>query len=141
VSTTAYRNYVGVDISRETLRKATMRSEENGRADKNRFVQGDILSYVPTQQFDVILFRESMYHVPIGKVKGTLDRYSEYLKAGGVFIVRIKTTDGKSPSPKARPTAMVGIIDTEFDGVEKRQYGESGPTVLVFRPRGSEREN
>ena len=56
---------------------------------KNSFECGDFLTYVPTGQFDVILFRESMYHVPLGKVKATLDRYSAYLKDGGVFIVRL----------------------------------------------------
>jgi SAM-dependent methyltransferase len=134
--TTAYRTYVGVDISEAALRKATRRTMVSGRADKNRFAQGDFLSYVPTQQFDVILFREAMYHVPLGKVKAMLDRYSKYLRDDGVFIVRMIISDrrkiGKS---KYRLKAMVGVIETEFDVVEKCQYGESGPTVIVFRPR------
>src|SRR3989442_7909470 len=73
---TAYRTYVGVDISEAALSKATKWTEENGRADKNRFTQGDFFKYVPAQQFDVILLREAMYHIPLGKVKAMLDRYS-----------------------------------------------------------------
>jgi len=130
----AYRTYVGVDISEAALSKATKRTERKGRADKNRFVCADFLSYVPTQQFDVILFRESMYHVPLGKIKAMLDRYSNYLRAQGVFVVRMNTTDGKSGKSKSRPTAMVRIIETEFNVLEERQHGESGPTVIVFRP-------
>jgi len=36
----------------------------NGREDKNSFVRSDFLGYTPTQDFDIILFRESMDHVP-----------------------------------------------------------------------------
>jgi SAM-dependent methyltransferase len=129
-----YRTYVGVDISEVALDKARRRTVESGREGKNQFVRGDFLSYVPTQQFDVILFRESMYHVPLGKVKTILDRYSEYLKEGGVFVVRMSTSDGKSGKTKYRPQAMVRVMEAEFDVVEKRQYGESGPLVIVFRP-------
>ena len=131
----AYCSYLGADISEAALDKARRRSEENGRADKNRFVHADFLEYVPSQQFDVILFRESMYLVPLGKVKATLDRYSKHLKEAGVFIVRICTTEkGKK---KYRPAAMVHTIETGFDVIEKRQYAESGPTVIVFRPKAS----
>jgi SAM-dependent methyltransferase len=136
VSSAAYRSYVGVDISETALRKATKRSRANGRGDKNRFVQGDFLSYVPTQRFDVILFRESMYHVPVGRVRAVLDRYARYLADSGVFIVRLNTTDGVVGTAKWRPTAMVGIIEQGFNVVEKGQYGgHSGPTVLVFCPQ------
>lgn len=129
----AYGAYVGVDISETALNKARRRTTENGRDDRNRFELGDLLSYRPTQQFDVILFRESLYHVPLGKVKGMLDRYAKYLTERGVFIVRLVTrgVDGK---PKSRLNAMAGIIQTDFDVLEQRQYGEPGPTIIVFRP-------
>jgi SAM-dependent methyltransferase len=129
---TAYRTYVGVDISEAALGKARRRTEESGRANKNSFAQGDFLSYVPTQQFDVILFREAMYHVPLGKVKMILDRYSKYLRDGGVFIVRIGISQTAGTN---RAKAMVGVIETEFDLVEKCQNGEFGPRVIIFRPR------
>jgi SAM-dependent methyltransferase len=129
----AYGSYLGVDISESALSKARRRSEENGRADKNSFVQGDFLEYVPPQPFDVILFRESMYHCPQGKIKTLLDRYSKYLGNGGVFIVRMFTM--KNGEAKARPMAMFRVIETEFDVLEKGQYGESVATVVVFRPK------
>ena len=129
-----YRTYVGVDISEAALTKATRRTRENGRTEKNRFVCADFVSYVPTQQFDVILFRESMYHVPTGKVKATFDHFSKYLTARGVFVVRMNTSDGKG-GRKQRLTSMVDVMEAEFDVIEKCQYGESGPTVIVFRPR------
>jgi 2-polyprenyl-3-methyl-5-hydroxy-6-metoxy-1,4-benzoquinol methylase len=130
-----YRNYVGVDISEEALAKARRRTEENGRSGKNSFAQGDFLSYVPPQKFEVILFREAMYHVPLGKVKQILDRFSQYLTAGGVFIVRMYITDQKTGETKHRPQAMIGVMEKEFHVVEKRHYKDSGATVIVFRPR------
>ena len=141
LASNVYQTYVGVDISEAALRKARKRTEESGRADKNRFVQADFLTYIPTQQFDVILFRESMYHVPLGKVKAILDRYSKYLTDRGVFIVRMSTTDSMGGKSKYRPTAMLRLMESEFEVVEKRQYGGSGPTVIVFRPRSQWRND
>jgi 2-polyprenyl-3-methyl-5-hydroxy-6-metoxy-1,4-benzoquinol methylase len=131
-----YKSYVGVDISQTALAKAEKRSKEVGRGDKNRFECSDMLTYIPSQQYDVILFRESLYHIPIGKVKATLDRYSVYLKEEGVFIVRLFAGDRTTNQTKARPTAMLANIEAEFDILEKGEYEDDGrPTVLVFRPR------
>jgi len=128
----AYRSYLGVDISESALDKARKWTEVTGRANKNSFAQGDFLSFVPTQQFNVIFFRESLYHVPLGKIKATFDRYSKYLSDGGVLIVRLITSEnGKS---KYRPTAMLGVIEAGFDGLEKHHDPQSGATVVVFRP-------
>ena len=138
LAATAYQTYVGVDISEAALAKARRRSEDSDRQDKNRFECADFLTYVPTGQFDVILFRESMYHVPLSKVKATLERYSEYLRNGGVFIVRLfaASRDSVDSKDKYRPTAMLGIMEAEFNVLEKRQYQEPGrPTVIVFRPK------
>ena len=134
VAANSYQTYVGMDISEAALVKARKRTVESGRANKNSFAQGDFLSYVPPQRFDVILFRESMYHVPLGKVKAILDRFSNYLSDRGVFIVRMAVADDNGNS-KYRPTAMVEIMETEFDVLEKAQYGEDAATVIVFRPK------
>ncbi len=132
---TAYQTYIGVDISEAALGKARRRTEENGRASKNSFAQGDFLSYAPPQKFDVILFRESLYHVPLGQVKTILDKYSKYLTDGGVFIVRLGISQ---TAATGRTQAMLGVIDSGFDVVEKCQNGEFGPRVYIFRPRSSE---
>jgi SAM-dependent methyltransferase len=132
LAATAYRTYVGVDISEAALGRARRRTKESGRADKNSFAQADFLSYVPSQQFDVTLFPGAMCHVPPGKVKTILDRYSKYLRDGGVFIVRIAISQTAGTS---RTKAMIGVMETEFDVEEKCQDGEFGPRVIVFRPR------
>jgi SAM-dependent methyltransferase len=129
LAASAYHTYVGVDISEAALLKARRRTGETGRTGKNLFVKDDFLNYVPTQRFDLILFRESMYHVPIGKVKTILDRYAKYLKDGAVFVVRLH-----GGTTKHRPKAMLNIIESEFEIIEKSQYPEEA-TVLVFKPR------
>jgi SAM-dependent methyltransferase len=135
LAATAYESYVGVDISEAALEKARKRTRESGRERKNVFFQGDFIKYQPEQKFDVILFRESIYHVPMSKIKDTLDHYSRYLKADGVFIVRIATSGNKNDGrDKRRPAAMVQIMESEFDVVEKQIYeGVGRPTVLVLR--------
>jgi SAM-dependent methyltransferase len=135
---TSYRSYLGVDISGAALAKARKRSADCGRQNKNSFECGDFLTYVPTGQYDVILFRESMYHVPLGKVKEILDRYSVYLKEGGVFVVRLFASSGDRPDgkDKQRPAAMLRIMEAEFEVLEKARYDVPGrPTVMVFRPK------
>jgi SAM-dependent methyltransferase len=132
----AYESYVGVDISEAALTKARKRTEENGRTAKNSFLQGDFINYEPSQKFDVILFRESIYHVPMGKIKETLDRFSKYLSDGGVFVIRIALSDGTGVKEKPRPAGMVRVMETEFDLVERFQHeGKYRPTVLVLKPR------
>ena len=137
VAATAYENYIGVDISEAALEKARKENGENGRGNKNIFVQRDFIRYEPNQKFDVILFRESMYHVPIPKIKDTLDHYAKYLKSDGVFMVRMGISDSENRGKdKPRPTAMVRIMENEFEVVEKIIYESvSRPIVLVLRPR------
>lgn len=134
----AYKSYVGVDISEVALAKAVKRTQENGRADKNSFVCSDFLGYKPTQEFDVILFRESLYHVPYGQVLKILEKYSKHLKKSGVFIVRLYMGDSRSGKKiKFRVKRKVDLIKREFDVLESPQYDTPGlPVVLVFRPRG-----
>jgi hypothetical protein len=115
------------------LLKATNRTKAEGRAHKNRFTAGDILSFEPAERFDVILFRESMYHVPLNRIKQVINHYSKYLTDRGVFVVRMNLVmDGKK---KFRPAKMVEIIEKSCDVLEKGQYGERAATVIVFRPR------
>jgi SAM-dependent methyltransferase len=132
----AYRSYIGVDISEVALEKAVKRTQENGRADKNSFVRSDFLAYAPTRDFNVILFRESLYHVPYGQVLPMVEKYSKHLKKSGVFIVRLYAGDILTGKIKFRVTRKLDLLEREFDIVESCQYDQPGtPTVLVFRPQ------
>ncbi len=131
-----YQSYIGIDISEAALAKAMKRTQENGRAEKNSFVNSDFLSYGPTQEFDVILFRESMYHVPYGQVLPILRKFSKHLKNTGVFIVRLYAGDHRPGVIKTRVTKKMDLMKREFDIVESKQFDSAAlPNVLVFRPR------
>lgn len=135
LSSAAYCNYVGVDVSEVALAKAMTRTQKSGRANKNTFVRADLVGYVPTHEFDVILFRESLYHVPLGQILPIMSKYSRYLKTSGVFVVRLYAAD-KTGKPKHRVTTKIDLIMRELDIVESSQYCNVPglPTVLVFRP-------
>jgi 2-polyprenyl-3-methyl-5-hydroxy-6-metoxy-1,4-benzoquinol methylase len=128
-----YTSYLGVDISEEALAKAVKRTAANGRSHKNRFVRSDFLDFETNEKFDVVLFRESMYHVPLERIKSLLDTLSAHLKPGGVFIVRMYIMrDGVI---KFRPKKMIDIIASNYPVFEKNQYGNAGAVVVVFGPR------
>jgi SAM-dependent methyltransferase len=129
----AYAKYVGVDISESALAKAAKRTEENGRSAKNSFAQSDFLGFEPGQKFDLILFRESMYHVPVGKVLPILAKYSQHLAKDGLFVVRLYTM--RNGAPIYRPSKMFSIIADNYDVVDKTQDMKTGAAVIVFRPK------
>jgi SAM-dependent methyltransferase len=136
LSAGAYRGYIGVDISEAALAKAVRRTAENGRSEKNTFVCSDFIGYMPRKEFDIILFRESMYHIPYGRVLEILEKYSTSLKKNGVFIVRLYAGDQRPGKIKYRVKRKLDLIKREFEIVESRRYDTPGlPTVLVFRPR------
>ena len=131
-----YLTYTGIDISEVALAKAAKRTQETGRTDKNSFVCSDFLGYSPTKEFDIILFRESLYHVPYGQVLKILEKYSKHLKKSGVFIVRLYLGDHRPGKVKFRVKRKIDLIKREFDVLESPQYDTPGiPIVLVFRPR------
>lgn len=125
---TTYQHYTGVDISDVAIEKARKRTTENRRGDKNHYFQSDIFSYVPARQYHVILFRDSIYYVPRGKIKAMLDRYSKYLKECGVFIMRMYNGSDKYK-------AIVDTIESNFEVVEKYLSDQPKAIVIVFRQR------
>ena len=136
----SYRTYVGVDISEAALVKARKRTDACGRSAKNTFEQGDFLTYVPPQEFDVILFRESVYHIPLGKMKTIMDRFSEYLADDGVFVVRLRVDTDKNGKSKSRPKATVELLEQEYDIIEKGQFGTPVATIMVFRMKSKRKD-
>ncbi len=130
LSLESYDQYTGVDISDAAIEKARTRTEQNHRADRNEFLQGDVFRYVPARTYDVIVFRDSIYYVPRAQVRPMLNRYSQYLTGRGVFIVRIANANDKYQ-------AFVHTIEESFEVVEKAFSTHPDALVIVFRPRTS----
>lgn len=126
LETNAYTNYIGVDISDVALEQAKKKASDSARSKKNEYIQCDICDYVPNGQFDVILFRDSIYYVPMRRIKAMLDRYSQYLKQHGVFIVRMWSVSGSYKS-------ILDMIDSRFQAVERGMLPNSDSAVVVFR--------
>lgn len=123
-----FRQYTGVDVSDVAVETARTTTAAAGRSAKFRFTQSDIATYVPTERHDVILFMESLYYIPWARIPALLDRYSHYLKADGVFIVRMWTgTDKYLP--------IVQIIENHFHVIDKMVSEEPKAILLVFQPR------
>jgi SAM-dependent methyltransferase len=130
----AYCTYTGVDICDLAVEKARSRTVANRRADKNVYFQSDIFSYVPQQQYDVIFFGDSIYYFPHQQIAEMLERYSNYLKPNGVFIVR-------SWLLKDRHRTIIHNIESAFDVVEKRLYHNAALCVIVFGPPATQRRH
>ena len=123
----SYRDYTGVDISEVALEKAAQRSKDNGRT-MNRYLQGDVLSFVPEKKYEVILFRDSINSIPTVRIKATLDRYSQFLAEGGVFIVRV------SGDATREYQEIAALIEQNYKLVDKYSTPASGGAfILVFR--------
>ena len=125
-----YETYRGVDISDVALVQARERSAAIGRGGRNRFEQADIATYVPTQKYDLILFRDSLYYVrPPQRIAPMLERYAASLNPGGVFIVRLFNAGG-------RYAQIARIIAERYRILEEHRNAE-GALVIVFEPRRS----
>jgi SAM-dependent methyltransferase len=111
LSPSAYHAYTGVDVSAVAVQKAIATAQQNNRERKNQYFQSDVKSYLPTDNYDVILFRESIYYIASRDIKRVLDRLAQYLKPGGVFIVRM--------SDRFRYKSIAELIESDYDVLDR----------------------
>jgi 2-polyprenyl-3-methyl-5-hydroxy-6-metoxy-1,4-benzoquinol methylase len=121
----SYRDYTGVDISDVAIEKAIQRSVANHRDKKNHYQQSDITTFTPSQKFNVILFRESVYYIPRPQIKSVLDHYSSFLESGGVFIVRCYNQE--------QGEAILELLDNVYTMVEKNVPTAAGATIYILQ--------
>ena len=72
------RRYLGIDISAAAITRARSRGA-------GPFLCADAERFVPTDDYDVILFNESLYY--FADPVGTVVRYASALRPGGIMIV------------------------------------------------------
>lgn len=120
----SYGRYTGVDISTVALERARARAEELGRSATNRYLESDILSYVPDRPQSVILFGDSLYYIPRPLILAMLNRYAKYLTPSGVFVARIY---GR------KYHKILDIIERNFEVMERHTHAKE-IFVLTFRP-------
>jgi glycosyltransferase involved in cell wall biosynthesis len=123
IDVSAYRHYTGVDISEKAIEKAHARTLGD-RKSKNEYVCADLTLYVPKMRYDVILFRESIFYIPVSRIKGVLERYAPSLTPGGVFIVRM--------CDRRKYGGIVQVIGSCREVIEASPSSDPN-IVLVFR--------
>ena len=122
----SYSSFTGVDLSPTAISIA--RSQQaNSRV---RFEIANMETYICSQQFNVILFSESLNYVASPRRKTLLKRLQHNLGSGGNFIVTI--------SDPVRYRGIIRTIRDSFEVVEDRSFTSSRRHLLVFH--GVQRE-
>jgi SAM-dependent methyltransferase len=121
-----YHSYVGVDVSEVAIAKANSVLCAEPKQSNNRYLVGDVLTFVPQAKCSIILFRESLYYCPERSIVLLLNRYSRYLNHGGVFIVRLHDRE--------KYQGIIRLIEGAYF-IRERIAPENGTSiVLVFSP-------
>jgi 2-polyprenyl-3-methyl-5-hydroxy-6-metoxy-1,4-benzoquinol methylase len=79
-----YSKYVGIDLSVSAISVA-----QHHANDHSTFLAADCEEYLPTEQFDVIVFNEVL--CCLGDPLRTVDRYARSLNPGGLLLVSLCT--------------------------------------------------
>jgi 2-polyprenyl-3-methyl-5-hydroxy-6-metoxy-1,4-benzoquinol methylase len=119
-------SYTGTDLSEVAVQKAIERTRNNGREEKAEFRCAPIEDFSPEKAYDVILFRESIFYIPVRKVKAVLDRYAGHLKADGVFIVRMCDRD--------KYASIVELINEQYIVLEQKLVEGAKDIIIAFGP-------
>jgi len=115
----SFEHYLGVDVSPEAITKAYKR-----KSGKIQFEISNIQSYRCKADFDLIVFEESLYYVPIFR-RRLLRRFAQHLRPGGLFVVTV--------ADPRRFKGMIRMIRKNFQIIEDRCFQESKRLLLVFR--------
>ena len=122
-----YDSYLGVDVSEIAIRKATDAiGLDPSRVLKCHFIVGDIATFIPAKQFDIIVCRECLYYFSRHEARTILRRHSAFLQGKGVFVVRLHDRD--------KYRSITEMIKREYRIIQ--WFAPEGATevVLVFRP-------
>jgi predicted TPR repeat methyltransferase len=122
-----YSFYTGIDISDVAIQKAKARAVEVGVMDRRAYYVSDILTYVPDRQCNVILFGDSIYYIPFGRIVPMLSRYAQYLRADGVFAVRFFDLSGERKQ-------ILDLIERHYAVMERQVNEQTRVCNIVFRP-------
>lgn len=121
-----FTSYTGTDLSEVAVQRAIERTRNNGREDKTEFRCAPIEDFSPEKAYDVILFRESIFYIPVRKIKAVLDRYASHLKSDGAFIVRM--------CDREKYVSIVELINEHYDVLEQKLVEGAKDIIIVFGP-------
>jgi 2-polyprenyl-3-methyl-5-hydroxy-6-metoxy-1,4-benzoquinol methylase len=116
----ALNSVLGIDISQEAIRLASRFVSDNVS-----FQLADMVTYECLQPYDVILFSESLYYVPLADQKSLLTRLAVHLKTGGTFIATF--------AQAKRYWKMIEGIRKNFSVIEDHTFPGSDRHLIVFK--------
>jgi trans-aconitate methyltransferase len=117
----AIHSALGIDLSREAIRRAGRHASRNVT-----FQVADMERFDCPRSYDVILFSESLYYVRTSRQIPLLKRLSLKLKPGGAFVVTLAEATRYQH-------ILTGIRDT-FRVIENRSFRQSTRHLVVFEP-------
>lgn len=87
-----FDTYCGVDISDVAIANAMELLDGPGGnpAITHQLEVSTVQDFQPSRQFDVIIFNEVMYYLPLAQIADAARRYSRYLSPDGVILVSLK---------------------------------------------------
>lgn len=116
------KSALGIDLSQEAIRLASRFA-----SDKVSFQLADMVTFECPHPYDLILFSESLYYVPVASQESLLRRLAAHLKPGGVFLVTF--------AQAKRYKNMINGIRRNFAVIEDRTFSGSTRHLIVFNSR------
>lgn len=84
LGTVRYSYFAGVDFSSESIKQATEKQLPDAE-----FIHADVIKFVPSRNFDVIIFNESFYYIPETEKARVLQTLLDHLTPEGTLISSI----------------------------------------------------
>jgi SAM-dependent methyltransferase len=98
---------VGVDVSPGMLALA------RGRSPGSHFIQADICTWAPPEQYDLVVAWDSIFHVPHAEQREVLGKLCNALAPGGAVLFTAGGIDGEVTGPMRGQTFYYSSLDVE----------------------------
>lgn len=123
--------YRGVDLSDRVIDEAGSRPAPAGATSTRRFVAADLRTFAPDaeRRFDLIVFNEVLYYLPVDEAVRQVQRYAQWLAPGGALCVSMK----KQPKSEAITALLRRSMDWVYGTLLQQQPG--APAYRVQRDR------
>jgi SAM-dependent methyltransferase len=120
--------YLSVDLSSRVISQATRRSLPGASAVTRRITAADLRAFMPgaDERFDVIVFNEVLYYLPVDEAVRQVQRYGRWLAPPGVLRVSMK----KQPKSEGITVLLRRRTDWVY-GTLLQQH----PETLAYRVR------
>lgn len=122
----SYSRYVGIDISDEAIRRASLKEDDN-----TKFIRIDASNFHIKEIFDVIVFSEILYYIEYNLISNFMKKYEQFLKKDGIFIISMMNNPNT--------TEIWKILESMYSLIDKTHLSnKSGKswTCKVYLPSG-----